>query len=186
MKQTHFGWSAEEDALLLKKAREAKASGASMQSAFQSVAEQTNRMPNSVRNRYYTALKDAAAPPQFVPFTERESDELVRSVLLAKEKGESVRACTLRLAEGDTRRMLRYQNKYRAMLRSTPDRVRAIRESLLREGYQVPDPFREEPSPHVGRPRKATLPMAAIRRLLDALYDDLVALSCGETKSMQS
>ena len=181
MKQTHFGWSKAEDQLLLQAVRNARENGASLQNAFAAVAEKTNRKPNSVRNRYYAVLKSTGTlPPPFVPFTESESDELIRSVLLAKSKGESVRSCTLSLAEGDMRRMLRYQNKYRALLRSAPERVNAIRKDLLDKGIQVPDVYAaHNGTVRAGRPTKAALPIAAIRKLLDALYEDIVALSNG-------
>ena len=182
MKRTHTGWSAEEDALLLHEVNRAKRTHAPLQAAFDAVAKMTARRPNSVRNRYYTQLKEQSDPePLFVPFTETESDELIRSVLLARAKGQSVRACTLELAGGDTRRMLRYQNKYRALLKSCPDRIARIRADLAASGLETPDPYTPDPNaPRVGRPPKSTVPTTAIKRLLDALYNDLLALSRGE------
>lgn len=183
MKRMHTGWSADEDALLLSEAQRAKEEHTPLQAAFDAVGAKTARRPNSVRNRYYGALK-ARTPgePLFVPFTDDESDALLREVLKAQAEGLSVRACTLRLAGGDMRRMLRYQNKYRALLRSDPDRVRRVRDALSAEGVPTPDPYRK-PDPHtprVGRPPLRPNPVPApameIRRLLDALYDELVAL----------
>ena len=182
MKRSHTGWTAEEDRMLLHAVAEAKHGRGSLQSAFDAVAKMTGRRPNSVRNRYYTELKQQTTDePLFVPFTEAESDELVRQVLLARAEGLSVRACTMRLADGDTRRMLRYQNKYRALLKNSPERVERIRKTLSEQGFDTPDPYRPDPdAPRIGRPKKATVPAAAIRRLLDALYQDLLALSKGE------
>lgn len=182
MKRTHTGWSAEEDKLLLDAVRSAKNAHTSLQAAFETVADVTERRPNSVRNRYYAELRDAKkSEPLFQPFTDSESDALIRAVLLARAGGRSVRACTLELAGGDTRRMLRYQNKYRAMLKNCPDRIREIREILAKEGHETSDPYTPDPHlPRVGRPPKTPIPATAIRRLLDALYDDLLALSRGE------
>lgn len=171
--------------MLLHAVHTSKREHAPLQSAFETVAKMTGRRPNSVRNRYYTQLKGQPdSEPLFVPFTEQESDELVKQVLLAKARGLSVRACTLQLADGDTRRMLRYQNKYRAMLKGSPERIRSIREALAAEGHPTPDPYLADPSaPRVGRPPKGTIPAAAIRRLLDTLYDNLLALTKGEEVS---
>ncbi|MBQ6145450.1 MAG: hypothetical protein IJI82_00340, partial [Clostridia bacterium] len=72
---------------------------------------------------------------------------------LARSAGESVRACTLRIAEGDTRRMLRYQNKYRALLKSRPALVDRARRELQEQGGKVFDPYAPAPA-GPGRPRK--------------------------------
>ena len=111
-----------------------------------------------------------------------ETDRLLETVLLALSNGQSVRACTLEMADGDTRRMLRYQNKYRALLKSQPDRVRAARKSLIEHGHPVPDPFVRDPdAPRVGRPPKATNELETrIRALLENLLSSLLALTQGE------
>lgn len=182
MKRTHTGWSAEEDNLLLDAVEQARRAHTPLQAAFESVADATARRPNSVRNRYYSELRVREnAEPLFTPFTDSESDALIRAVLLARAEGQSVRACTMALAGGDTRRMLRYQNKYRAMLKNCPDRINGMRSLLEKEGFQTPDPYMPDPHlPRVGRPPKVPIPATAIRRLLDALYDDLLALGSGE------
>ena len=184
MKRTHTGWSAEEDKLLLDAVRSAKNAHTSLQAAFETVADVTERRPNSVRNRYYTQLKPiGAAEPSFCPFSEEETDRLLRTVLLAQADGRSVRACTLEMANGDTRRMLRYQNKYRALLKAQPDRVMRIRSELSAQGISVPDPFVRDPNrPHVGRPPKQSRELEhSIRALLDNLYRSLIALTQNES-----
>lgn len=175
MKHIHSGWNNTEDELLLDAVHRAKEEHHALQQAFESVASRTNRRPNSVRNRYYAVLRNAIHPtPQFELFSEAETDQLLRDVLLAKAKGESVRACTMRLANGDTRRMLRYQNKYRAILKNCPERIETIRQALAGEGISTPDPYgRKNPA----KVSSDSVHAIAIRRLLDALYDDLVALS---------
>jgi hypothetical protein len=183
MKGTHTGWTEEEDAALLRAALDARRERRSLKTVFDSIAEQTDRKPNSVRNHYYTQIKPAEkTEPAFLPFSEEESDRLIETVLLALSDGQSVRACTLNMANGDTRRMLRYQNKYRALLKSQPERVRRIRSALTEQGRTVPDPFVRDPdAPHVGRPPKASCELErSIRALLDTLYRNLVALTQGE------
>ena len=184
MKGTHTGWTEQEDAALLERVLDARRKRKPLKTAFDAVAETTHRRPNSVRNHYYTQLKSSErAEPAFSPFSEEETDRLLEAVLLALAKGQSVRACTLELADGDTRRMLRFQNKYRALLKSQPQRVRDMRSTLLEKGYPVPDPFVRDPdTPHVGRPPKATGELErGIRALLDTLYQNLLALTQSES-----
>ena len=141
MKRTHTGWSAEEDNLLLNAVEQARRAHTPLQAAFESVADATARRPNSVRNRYYSELRVREnAEPLFTPFTDSESDALIRAVLLARAEGQSVRACTMALAGGDTRRMLRYQNKYRAVIKSRPDYVQDIVEKLKSQGVACETP----------------------------------------------
>lgn len=183
MKGTQRGWTAEEDAALLKATDAARKQRLPLKNAFDAVAVTLNRRPNSVRNHYYTQLKATEdAEPAFRPFTEDETNRLLKTVLLAQANGQSVRACTLRMAGGDTRSMLRYQNKYRALLKAQPEKVLSVRRELLTQGYAVPDPFVRDPgSPHVGRPPKASRELErGIRALLDTLYRNLLALTQGE------
>ncbi len=183
MKGTHTGWTEQEDRALLETVLNARRMRLPLKTAFDAIAERTDRRPNSVRNHYYTQLKPVEkAEPTFLPFSEEETDRLLTAVLEALAKGQSVRACTLEMANGDTRRMLRYQNKYRALLKTQPERVKKTRAKLIAEGRLVPDPFVRDPdTPHVGRPPKAGCEMErSIRALLDTLYRNLIALTQGE------
>ena len=183
MKGTHTGWTEQEDRALLNCVLDARKMRQPLKTAFDTIAAQTDRRPNSVRNHYYTQLKPVEkTEPAFLPFSEDETDRLLNAVLLALSNGQSVRACTLTMAGGDTRRMLRYQNKYRALLKTQPERVRAARSALIAKGHRVPDPFVRDPvAPHVGRPPKASCELErGIRILLDDLYRSLLALAQGE------
>ena len=150
MKGTHTGWTEQEDRALLETVLNARRMRLPLKTAFDAIAERTDR--------------------------------LLTAVLEALAKGQSVRACTLEMANGDTRRMLRYQNKYRALLKTQPERVKKARAKLIAEGRLVPDPFVRDPdTPHVGRPPKAGCEMErSIRALLDTLYRNLIALTQGE------
>ena len=149
------GWNSAEEELLHAAVDRCRAAGEPLKTAFTEAAEQTGRRPNSVRNHYYASSKAVgAAAPAFLPFSEEESLSLLKTVLLARSAGESVRACTLRIAEGDTRRMLRYQNKYRALLKSQPALVEQARRELQEKGGPVFDPYAPSPAAGPGRPRK--------------------------------
>ena len=104
-----------------------RAAGLPLKTVFERVAAKTGRKPNSIRNYYYARVKESGRAASealhsaaFVPFSEEEMRMLMRTVLTEQAKGVSVRACTLAMGKGDTKTMLRYQNKYRSLLRTNP------------------------------------------------------------------
>ena len=74
------------------------------------------------------------------PGTEEEIHDLLRHVLAAKGQGQSVRASVMDLSHGDKTLMLRYQNKYRAVIKSRPDYVQDIVEKLKSQGVECETP----------------------------------------------
>lgn len=137
------GWQEAETTRLFTAVKEASASGAPLRSVFESLSGDLGRKPNSIRNYYYACLRqkpDAAylrATP-FTAFTPEETHLLLRRVLMAKAQGQSVRACVMDMADGDHSRMLRYQNKYRTLLKHRPEMIEAVREELRQEGLPYP------------------------------------------------
>lgn len=178
--RAHTGWSTAETEQLFALAERAQAAGKPLKAVFDEVAAQNGRRPNSVRNYYYARVKDSggvAYPHQraFLPFTDAEARRLVEQVLSAQSQGESVRSCTLRLAAGDDKAMLRYQNKYRALLKNNPALVAEVASALAASGRPTFDPFAAaEHKRHAGRPRKYT---ADLSRLSDRLLGDLAHVS---------
>ena len=141
--RTRAGWQEDETTRLFTAVKEASATGAPLRSVFESLSDDLGRKPNSIRNCYYACLRqkpDAAflrAAP-FATFTPEETHQLLRQVLMAKGQGISVRACVMDMAGGDHSRMLRYQNKYRTLLKHRPEMLEAVREELRREGLPYP------------------------------------------------
>ena len=72
-------------------------------------------------------------------FTAEELHALLRDVLVGRGRGESVRACVNRLAGGDRAGMLRYQNKYRSVLKNRPEMLMEVANELRAEGLPCPD-----------------------------------------------
>ena len=146
------GWQESETVRLLTAVREASAAGAPLRSVFESLSNDLGRKPNSIRNYYYACLRqqpDAAGrPAAFRPFTPEETHELLRQVLIARGQGRSVRACVMALAQGSHSQMLRYQNKYRTILKTHPELIAQVCEELRQEGAPCP---RETPSAHSDR-----------------------------------
>lgn len=148
------GWSEQETALLASAVQAANEKGASLRSVFEETGRQLGRKPNSVRNYYYMQLREKEdfsvrrAEP-FVLFTEAEVEQLVRQVILAQSRGQSVRSCVLEMSGGDKTTMLRYQNKYRAVLRKKPEMIAGICRALEEEGVPCINPLhgkkRQEP-----------------------------------------
>ncbi|MBQ8655135.1 MAG: hypothetical protein IJ507_09375 [Clostridia bacterium] len=139
------GWQEEETHRLFSAVREASAAGEPLRSVFESLSGDLGRKPNSIRNYYYACLRqhpDAAqmrAAP-FTVFTPEETHELLRQVLMARGQGMSVRSCVMKMANGDHSLMLRYQNKYRTLLKHRPELIESVREELKREGLPCPPP----------------------------------------------
>lgn len=138
------GWSDKETDMLWETADEAHKAGLPLKAVFESIAEKTGRRPNSIRNYYYAQVRrksgDDAVTARFVPFTEDEVEWLVRQVLIARSEGMSVRACLQKLSGGDHSLTLRYQNKYRAVLKSRPEFVKKLVDELNSEGVSCTQP----------------------------------------------
>ena len=129
------GYSRAEAEELVRYVGEGRRMGKTLTSLFASYGKVHGRAGGSVRNYYYKLLKTENAAPRLegkglraetiVPFTEGETDEMLRSILGERKKGCSVRRAIANVCGGDAKKMLRYQNKYRNMLKKQPDAVRA-------------------------------------------------------------
>ena len=140
----YAGWSEQENNLLWETADEAQQQGLPLKQVFEKIAEQTGRRPNSLRNYYYAQVRqregDARVSARFVPFEEQEVISLVEAVLRARAKGQSVRSCLQEMSGGDHSLMLRYQNKYRSVLKNRPELIESLMEKLKEEGIECPPP----------------------------------------------
>lgn len=174
-KQTHSGWSEAEEKLLFDEVKAVRQTGKPLKSAFERVAELTGRQPNSIRNYYYVRIKSLDESDElfmgataFVPFTESEVRELLKTILVNQAKGMSVRACTMMMGKNDTSKMLRYQNKYRAVIKNNPELVKSVLEELKAEGIEAHNPYAL---------MKKTRQRASNVELLDAVSSAVAGLS---------
>lgn len=137
------GWQQEENELLFSAIREAAADGTPLRDVFERVGRQLNRKPNSIRNYYYARIREepelAPGKTTFRVFDQEELHQLLRDVLAARGRGESVRACVTRRAGGDRSMMLRYQNKYRSILKNHPEMLMEVARELRSEGIPCPE-----------------------------------------------
>ena len=137
------GWQQEEIDLLFSAVRSASDSGKPLRDVFSEVGAQLSRKPNSIRNFYYARIRESpelsARQASFRAFTPEEVHALLRDVLIGRGQGESVRACVTRLADGDRAGMLRYQNKYRSILKNKPEMLLEVARELRLEGLPCPE-----------------------------------------------
>jgi len=145
----HGGWQQNEIDALKARIGEAERSGDSLRSVFDQLAQELGRKPNSIRNFYYAQLRaqDESCMGRALPFetfTPGEVETLLRSVLMSRAQGMSVRACVRKLSGGDKTLMLRYQNKYRSTVRTRPDLVHKVMEDLAQEGIPYVSPYAAE------------------------------------------
>ena len=148
----HGGWQQREIDALKMRIGEAERSGDSLRSVFDQLALELGRKPNSIRNFYYAQLRaqDEGGMGRALPFetfAPGEVESLLRSVLISRAQGMSVRACVRKLSGGDKTLMLRYQNKYRSTVRTRPELVHKVMDDLTREGIPFVSPYAAEEAP---------------------------------------
>ncbi len=158
------GYTEEEAAGLIDYISAGRNAGKTLSYLFETYGREHSRAKGSVRNYYYALLKKRdddrvqrilsgknLSVGTIRPFTEEETDEMLRLVLREKSKGCSVRRAIANVSEGDERKMLRIQNKYRNLLKKQPERIARI--------------AREE-----GIPAEDTFLRRRLEREIDALY----------------
>lgn len=142
------GYTEEEAKNLVEYVSAGKREGKTLSGLFASYAQKTGRAKGSVRNYYYALLRSTGdkrvrdilrgkelKAEKIIPFSEEETDKILKEILLKKSKGVSVRKAVLALSGGDDKLMLRYQNKYRNVVCKQPERVeRLMRECGIKSG----------------------------------------------------
>lgn len=149
-------WTVEETKKLFGAVAAAQAEGKGLKNVFYSIANQTGKKPNSVRNFYYAhmkalslvpklstelGIKAVPSRPEFKTFAKKEIESLIRNVLIRQAKGESVRKITTALAQGDKCLMLRYQNKYRSIIFHQKRQAEEIMKKLREEKLTYFNPY---------------------------------------------
>ena len=136
------GYTEEEAKSLVSYVCEGINAGNTLSGIFAEYAEKTGRAKGSVRNYYYALLRSSGdkrvkellsgtnlKAEKIVQFSDKETDEILKAILMQKSKGISVRRAVQNLSGGDDKLMLRYQNKYRNVLTKQPERI----EKLMKE-----------------------------------------------------
>jgi len=139
------GWKDDEKLMLWDEVKKAQKIGAPLKRVFETVAQNTGRKPNSVRNYYYMKVKETGEieqkPSTFTPFGRDEIYMLLRELLTSGARGESIRGASLKLADGDKTLMLRYQNKYRSLVKNARPLVEKVMADLDRDNLKYLSPY---------------------------------------------
>jgi hypothetical protein len=108
---------------------------------FESYAIKSNKSRGTVRNLYYAIVKLSNTDKEFclkylggkpieakpiIEFNKDDERELLKSVLIGKKEGKSVRSVIMEMACGDGRLALRYQNKFRNAVKFKGELVKEI------------------------------------------------------------
>ena len=147
------GYTEEEAKTLVEYIKAGKRKGKTLSYLFATYGLEHGRAKGSVRNYYYALLKNEKGNERIVKlldgseltvekiraFSEEETEEVLRSILLEKSKGLSVRRAIFNIAKGDEKLMLRLQNKYRNTLKKQPERIAKLTKELgLSENVEEP------------------------------------------------
>jgi len=123
---------------------------------FKEFAFESGKSKGTVRNMYYSIVKKSMLDGEFrdkyfngVPlkkqvvkeFTLQEESALLKNILEGKRRGKSVRSVIMELSNGDEKKALRYQNKYRNILKHNQPLVAETVNEIRAENGLTYDPF---------------------------------------------
>ena len=126
------GYGIQEAKALIDFVSEGKKRGESLSRLFGEYGKRCGRAAGSVRNYYYQFLKSEDARAKEIlrgkrlraekirAFTDAERDEMLKKILSERSKGYSVRRSIANICAGNEKLMLRYQNKYRNLIKKQP------------------------------------------------------------------
>ena len=129
------GYSEQEARALIDFIAEGKKRGEALSALFASYGKKCGRAAGSVRNYYYQFLKceDARAKEilrgkrlraeKIRSFSDEERNEMLKKILSERSKGYSVRRAIANVCAGNEKQMLRYQNKYRNLVKKQPELI---------------------------------------------------------------
>ncbi len=128
-----------------------------LQTAFKEYAQISGRAKGSVRNYYYKTVNECKNNeklrvklgvssnmfPNFIKeFQDSESRDLLKIVLKGIGEGKSVRSTILKLASNDSKLALRYQNKYRNLLKNQKDLVLEVASKIKGVDGEIVNPYK--------------------------------------------
>ncbi len=137
------GYTQEEAETLVNYIHEGREEGKTLSYLFDSYGKSHGRAKGSVRNYYYNLLKSRGDQrverllagkdlhaERIREFTEEETEEVIKKILIERSKGLSVRRAIRNIAGENEKMMLRLQNKYRNILKKEPERIQRAGESM--------------------------------------------------------
>ncbi len=128
-----------------------------LSTAFNEYAKISGRAKGSVRNYYYKTVNECKNNeklriklgvstnmfPSFIKeFQDSESKDLLKIVLKGIGEGKSVRSTILKLSNNDSKLALRYQNKYRNLLKNQKDLVLEVASKIKGLDGETVNPYK--------------------------------------------
>ncbi len=158
--QKYKGYTNDEITELASRVESAKQNNQKLSVVFEGFARDSGRAKGSVRNFYYELVRainqsEVACDKYFTKtpfvnkiqtFSDSETRMLIKKILLGKKQNKSVRRTISELTGGDDRLSLRYQNKYRNVLKSSPELIEEIAEEIgLEDALYYKHPYKKVP-----------------------------------------
>lgn len=126
--------------------------GEKLSNIFTMYAKKHNKARGTIRNLYYAIAKLSNEDEGFCKkylnghrlqvekkqeFSCQNEYDLIRQILLKKSQGKSVRKAVIEMSEGEQKLALRYQNKYRTLLKTNPGLVEEIAKNIEKENPNI-------------------------------------------------
>ncbi len=123
--------------------------GESLSSIFTKYALINGKAKGTIRNLYYSLAKRSNLDKEFcdkyldgkpiainniVEFDYKEEKKLVKKILVERQNGKSVRSIIMALSNGDAKVALRYQNKFRNLVKTKPNLIAEVVGEIKAEG----------------------------------------------------
>ncbi len=144
------GWTNREKEELLKLAVTATSKKLPLKSVFENFGKKHNRKGDSVRNFYYAVLSESKLRGEPIDgiekidiemFSQKEIVNFMSSIMNQCASGSTVRGSIMKLTKNKTK-MLRYQNKYRNLVKDQSPIIYSIMEKQKISGRYF-DPFKK-------------------------------------------
>ena len=193
------GYTEEEARGLVEYIKAGKQKGKTLTYLFETYGLKHGRAKGSVRNYYYTLMKNERGDERIVrlldgstlsvekirEFTPEETDEALKSILLERSKGLSVRRAIFNLAKGDDKLTLRLQNKYRNTLKKQPQKLIELAKELGLDEEFIPTERRSRGERMPRLPEQDFL-RRRLENEINALYDRLAQALKTENENLRA
>ena len=193
------GYTEEEARGLVEYIKAGKQKGKTLTYLFETYGLKHGRAKGSVRNYYYSLMKNERGDERIVrlldgstlsvekirEFTPEEADEALKSILLERSKGLSVRRAIFNLAQGDDKLTLRLQNKYRNTLKKQPQKLIELAKELGLDEEFIPTERRSRGERMPRLPEQDFL-RRRLENEINALYDRLAQALKAENENLRA
>jgi len=151
-----YGYDNELMINLIKKIKENR--GKNLSQVFREFSLEFNKSSGTIRNLYYAIARRAKDDEVFKekyldgvdfsnkkgkPFSKTDERELIKRIMLEKLNERSTRSAVLKLSGGDSKTALRYQNKFRAVIKNNAPLYKDIANEIENEtGAKIPNIYK--------------------------------------------